>query len=221
MTSTTSDQLHLRAFSPEVSHLDVKRDGVVEGLIVPYNQPTDVLEIINGELVEYREQFVPGAFDRAQRAASRVGLTFTHSDAMPDRMGYGLELRESAEGAVMTWQLYSYAREQAEELLTTTHRGLSVTFMSISPRGGSERAGQLVTRSAVHLSSVAATDNPAYATARVLALREDQEQLREQQQAEQARIREQVDTLLWLQGSGRTLSPVQTAYLEQHRALAS
>lgn len=219
--TTTADQLHQRAFSSDVAHLEVKRDGIVEGLIVPYGEPATILEVIGGQLVEYREQFVAGAFQRAAKAPSRVGLTFTHSDLMADRMGYGLELRDSTEGAVMRWQLYNYAREQAEELLTTTHTGLSVTFLSITPRGGTERSGQLVTRSAVHLSSVAATDNPAYVGAKVLALREDAEQQREQREAEQAAIRAQVDALLFLQDAGRTLSPTQSDYLARHRALAS
>jgi len=215
--------LQLRAFGADVTHLEVKRDGIVEALVVPYNVPAPVLEYneVLREVVDYREQFVPGAFSRAQAAPHRVGLTFTHSDLMPDRMGYGRSVRDSAEGAVVEWQLYAYAREQATELLETTHQQFSVTFQTIRPQYGTERSGQLVTREAVHLSSVAATDNPVYVDTRVLAMRDQQDVQRELRQAEQAKARRQVETILWLQSRGRELSPAQLAYLEQHRALVT
>jgi HK97 family phage prohead protease len=213
--------LLLRAFGADVTGLEVKRDGIVEGLMVPYNQPADVLELINGVPTEYREQFQAGAFSRAASAPHRVGLTFTHSDLMPDRMGYGISLRDSEAGAVMTWKLYDYARDQSEELLRTTHQGLSITFRPIRPQYGAEKPGALVTRTAVHLASVAATDNPVYADARVLALRAQQDELREQQEHHAARHRAQVEHLAWLKARGRELSPAQLQYLDEHAGLVS
>lgn len=210
----------LRSVSADVAHLELKRDGVVEGRIVPYLTPTDVVEVIRGRVVEYREQFAPGSFSRAAAAPRRVGLTFTHSDLMPDRMGYGLSLRDSDDGAVMTWKLYDYAREQAEELLTTTHSGLSVTFRTLRPQYGTESDGALITREAVHLRAVAATDDPAYADAHVLALRESAALLAEQREAQRQREQQQVDLILYLQDHGRQLTPAQLAFLDQHRAHA-
>lgn len=216
-----TDDLQLRAFGADVTGLEVKRDGIVEGLMVPYNQPADVLELINGQPVEYREQFVAGAFSRAASAPHRVGLTFTHSDLMPDRMGYGISLRDSEAGGVMQWKLYDYARDQATELLETTHKGLSITFRPIRPAYGTEKPGSLVTRTAVHLASVAATDNPVYADARVLAMRDQAQALREQQDQLAQRHRANVEHLAWLKSRGRELSPAQLAYLDEHAGLIS
>ena len=215
------DDLHLRAFGADVAHLEVKRDGIVEGLIVPYHKPSPVLELIHGQPVDYSEEFVPGAFDRAKAAPNRVGLTFTHSDLMPDRMGYGLSVRDSAEGAVAQWQLYNHSREQATELLETSHRNLSITFRPIRPKYGAEKSGALISRSAVHLASVAATDNPVHADARILSIREDQEALRAQQDAEAAQIRAKVDALLLLQARGRELPPAMADWLAVHRTVAA
>lgn len=214
-----TDTLQVRAFSAEVSQLEVKREGVVEALIVPWDRPSRVLEPINGVLTDYQEQFARGALDRAMKEPSRVGLTFTHSDLMPDRMGYGRALRDSEDGAVMEWQLYDYARDQAEELLRTTHGGMSVTFRTIRPQYGTEKPGALVTRRAVHLASVAATDRPVYDETRVLTMRAEQEEQQAAAEAQRKQIRAQLDTILWLQGAGRDLSPAQAAYLERHRGL--
>lgn len=204
------------------AHTEIKPGGLVEALIVPYMRPADVIEPIGDRIVEYREQFAAGAFDRAAQAPRRVGYTFTHSHAMPDRMGYGVEFRDSAEGAVGVFQLYEHNRDQAVELITTTHDGLSVTFRSIRPQYGTERDGQLVTRQAVHLISVAATDVPVYADARVLALRARDEQLRAEQEANAARARRYVDSLLYLREHGRELTPAQVVYLaEQGHPAAS
>lgn len=197
--------------------------GLVEALVMPYEQPADIAEVLIGadgkpRVVEYREQFVPSAFERARSAPRRVGLTFTHSDAMPDRMGYGVELRDdsSLNGAVMTWQLYRDTLDRSVELLTTTHDGMSVTFRSLRPVRGTERPGALVTREAVHLTTVAATDDPAYTDTRVLAIRERQALLAEEQQRTEASAAQYVDGLLALRSYGRALTPAQDAYLAEH-----
>jgi phage head maturation protease len=194
--------------------------GVVEALIVPWNRPTDITEVIRTasgpEVVDYREQFAPGALARAQAAPRRVGLTFTHSHAMPDRMGYGTELRDSAEGAVMVWQLYRDTLDRSIELLTTTHDGMSLTFRAVVPAHGTERPGELVTRESVHLISVAATDDPAYVDTRVLAIRERQAQLDAEAEALKVRAAQHVEGLLLLRKYGRELTPAECAYLAEY-----
>jgi len=197
--------------------------GVVEALVMPYERPADIVEVLPDSrgkptIVEYREQFVPSAFERARSAPRRVGLTFTHSDSMPDRMGYGLELRDDStlNGAVMTWQLYPDTLDRSVALLTSTHDGMSVTFRSLRPIRGTERPGALVTREAVHLTSVAATDDPAYVDTRVLAIRERQQLLEAEQERTSERAAQYVDGLLLLRSCGRTLTPAQDAYLAEH-----
>lgn len=206
---------------------DVNRaQGIVEALIVPYLKPEPVTEVREGRagpfILEYREQFAPVALERAKAAPRRVGLTFTHSHAMPDRMGYGMALRDSATeggehgGAIMQWQLYRDTLDRSIELLTTTHTGMSLTFRTIAPRYGDEQPGELVTRSAVHLMSVAATDDPVYVDTRVLSIRERAHQLEVETAVNQERAQQYVAGLLLLRDHGRELTPAQVAYLAEH-----
>lgn len=201
--------------------------GIVEALVVPYMTPAPIVEVrerSNGSpfVLEYEEQFAPVALDRAKAAPRRVGLTFTHSMAMPDRMGYGLELRDSSSeaggngAAIMTWQLYRDTLDRSIELLTTTHTGMSLSFRTIRPRYGDEQPGELVTREAVHLVTVAATDDPAYVDTRVLSIRERAQQLDDERKANEARAAQYVDSLLLLRTYGRELTPAQLAYLAEH-----
>jgi len=197
--------------------------GVVEALIVPYMKPAHIIEVIpdaagRGQIVEYDEQFAQGSLERAKAAPNRVGLTFTHETSMPNRMGYGLALRDSATegGAVMTWQLYRDTLDRSVELLTTSHTGMSVTARCIRPQRGTERNGALVTRQAVHLTTVAATDDPAYVDTRVLAIRERQAILEAEQERTEQQANRYVDSLLLLRSYGRTLTPAQDEYLAEH-----
>jgi phage head maturation protease len=132
-------------------------------------------------------------------------------------MGYGLALRDSTteQGAVMTWKLYRDTLDRSVELLTTTHTGMSVSARCIRPQRGTERSGTLVTREAVHLTSVAAVDDPAYTDARVLALRARDAELEAEREANAERARQYVDTLLFLRARGRQLTPAQVTYLAE------
>jgi phage head maturation protease len=201
--------------------LDVKPDGLVEGLIVPWMKPVPVTEMIGDRPVNYREQFARGSMPGAEQAPGRVGLAFTHSDAFGDRLGFGVAYRDSAEGAVFQWQLYRSTMDKAVEVLTSSHRGLSMTFRTIRPRYGElERDNALVTRERVHLRYVAATDCPVYEDAQVLALRDRARELEAEQEQQRARERRQVELLLFLRDQGKQLTPRQEEYLDQHRDLA-
>jgi len=207
---------HVRTIPDALRDINA-RDGIVEALIVPWMTPADIIEPNNGRIVEYREQFARGSFDRAKAAPHRVALTYTHSHLMPDRMGHGMELRDSSEGAVMVWQLMRADRDRSIELLETTHKGMSVTFRSIAPRHGAPIAdGELVTRTAAHLISVASTDNPAYTDARVLALRARDAELEAEREVQAVRRARFVDSLLFLRAQGRELTPAQVDYLAEH-----
>jgi len=207
---------HVRTIPDALRDINT-REGIVEALIVPWMTPADIVEPNAGRIVEYREQFARGAFDRAKAAPHRVALTYTHSHLMPDRMGYGVELRDSSEGAVMVWQLMRSDRDRSIELLETTHKGMSVTFRSIAPRHGDRiENGSLVTRTAAHLISVASTDDPAYTDARVLALRARDAELEAEREAQVARRARFVDSLLFLRAQGRELTPAQVDYLAEH-----
>jgi phage head maturation protease len=216
--------LDVQTRSVPAAQYDIDRvRGVVEAVVMPYETPAEIVEVLPGpdgkpRIVEYREQFVPAAFERARGKPARVGLTFTHDESMPNRMGYGLQLRDdtSLNSAVMVWQLYRDTLDRSVELLTTTHTGMSVSFRSLKPVRGTERPGTLVTREAVHLTTVAATDDPAYVDTRVLAIRERQAILEQEQQRTSERAAQYVDGLLLLRERGRTLTPAQESYLAEH-----
>jgi phage head maturation protease len=210
----------VRSFDP--GNIDVQSDGLVEALIVPWDRWADVTEMndATGRPVTYRERFLRGALDGAMRAPRRIGLAFTHSDAFTDRLGYGVNLRDSEDGGVAQFQLYPSVREKALDMLRSSHRGMSITFRSLAPAFQTpERSGQDVSRSRVFLRYVAATDCPIYEDAQVLAMRDQAQALRVQQEAQEQRARVYAEGLELLRSHGRELTPKQLAFLDQHRQL--
>ena len=143
-------------------------DGLtMTGLVMPWMQPTDP----GDRPFSYREQFARGAFERAIRAPYRVSLMFGHSDSFDARIGFAASFTDSAEGLIGAFRLDRSRAEHARDVLESSHRSLSVGFISIVPRVQTERPGELITRRSVHLAHVAACEEPAYATARVLTIR--------------------------------------------------
>jgi HK97 family phage prohead protease len=197
--------------------LDVRPEGIVEGLVVPYGKPTAIMELRDGAVIQYQEQFLPGSMDRAAKAPNRVMLQFTHSEQLDHQVGYGTSFRDSAEGCVGQFQLYRSGRDKVAEMLQTSHRGLSVTFASLRPVGGLERDGELVSREVVHCRAVAAVNDPAYADAGVLAVRQQQD-LAAQVAAEAEKKRAEFTELLqFLVDSGQELTEAHRAWLTDNQ----
>ncbi len=203
--------------------MDVKPDGLVEALIVPWDRWVDVTEphpTRENSIVQYRESFARGALDRAAKSPGRIGLAFTHSDAFADRLGFGVELRDSQEGAVATFQLYQSVRDKALDMLRSSHSGMSMTFRSLRPSFQTpDRSGVDVVRSQVHLRYVAATDCPVYEDAQVLALRDQAQALAEAQAVLEQKRRRQAQGLELLRSHGQQLTDKQLAFLSEHRHL--
>jgi phage head maturation protease len=202
--------------------LDVKPDGLVEALIVPWDRWADVTEPhpSGTGVVQYRESWARGALDRAARSPGRIGLAFTHSDSFADRLGFGVQVRDSAEGGVATFQLYRSVQDKAMDMLATSHRGMSVTFRSLRPSFQTpDRSGVDVVRSQVHLRYVAATDCPVYEDAQVLALRDQATALAEQAAILEGKRRAQAQGLELLRAHGQQLTDRQQAFLTEHRHL--
>ena len=216
----TGPEDQVRSF--DAMQMDVKPDGLVEALVVPWDTPAEVVEphLVTGAPITYQEQFLRGSLDRAMRAPGRIGLAFTHSDAFADRLGYGVELRDSQAGAVATFQLYRSVMDKALEMLGSSHSGMSMTFRSIRPAMTTpDRSGQLISRSQVHLRYVAATDCPVYADAQVLALRDQAQELAQLAEVQEEKQRKMAQALALLQEHGRDLTPRQVEFLDQHRTL--
>jgi HK97 family phage prohead protease len=168
-----TNELHIRQFT--TADLEIRDDPAtgltVTGIVVPYGVETAITEPRPDGVIKYREVFVPGAFQRAERNPFRTTLTYAHDTSVGNRLGYGLAFRDSSEGLVGEFRLDASTAAKARDILGSSHRNLSVGFWSIVPRAFTEVAGALVERRAVHLDHVAAVTDPAYAGAAVTAIR--------------------------------------------------
>jgi len=191
-------ELHIRTFAMD---LDVRSDAdaglICEGLVVPFNVETEIAEPRRDGIIRYRESFASGSCERAMRSPAHVSLLFEHAErvAFDQRIGFGREFRESAEGLVGVFRLDRSRAEHARDVLSTSHRSLSVGFRSVWPKAGTERAGELVIRKSVILDHVACVPEPAYALAGITAFRgaeaaepTDADRQAEQQQREDAEL---------------------------------
>lgn len=181
-TRSFDSQLHLRADD----------DGMtVEGRIVPYGEPTEIAEVVDGEIKRYREQFLPGSFAGCvQYAANKgnaswVALCLDHRESFDAQIGHGIALTEAEDGAYAAFRLYPNRDiDKVRAMLTESHRGLSVEFADVKP---SRIINGVVSRVAVHLKRVAATPTPAYENAAILAMREEGEPLYQRPHLESVR----------------------------------
>lgn len=146
--------------------------GTAEGILVPWDQETPIVERRGDGIVRYREVFRPGSCDRAVRGGpGRLTLTYGHSDAFGDRLGVATHIENRAEGLWARFRADASKREAVRDALTSSHQGLSVAFFSLIPKAFSERDGSLVERRSVALQHVAAVPEGAYADARLLVVR--------------------------------------------------
>ena len=166
-------ELHIRQFEPV--EFELREDGAagltVTGLVVPYNVETQITEPRPDGVIRYREVFVPGAFQRAQRVPYRTTLTYDHDTSVGNRLGYGLGFTETPEGLVGQFKLDTSTAAKARDILGSSHKSFSVGFWSLNPKAFTEQANSLVVRKSVHLDHVAAVAEPAYAGAGVTSIR--------------------------------------------------
>jgi HK97 family phage prohead protease len=167
MTATLA-VVHHRSIETELELRDTGDGLTVVGLVMPYDTPVDVTHEDTGP---YREVFVRGAFDRALRRPTVVSLTYRHDQSLTARRGYARSFEDTPEGLRAEFRLDPSTGPKARDVLTSTHTSFSVGFVSIVPRPGTERSGDLVVRRSVHLDHVAATDRPVYELATVAAVR--------------------------------------------------
>lgn len=182
--------------------LEVTDGRTVEGLVVPYNQPAPITELRADGVLSYREEFARGAFERATRPENpgRVHLLYTHEDTLPNHLGVATSFTERDDGLYGVFRLDASTADKARDVLSSSHSGLSVSFISLLPKAFTERAGQLVTRRAAHLVHVAAVATPAYAAAGVTSIRagEPEEAPSSAELAAQAAAEEQRRMLDWV-----------------------
>jgi phage head maturation protease len=172
---------HVRSLATD---WNVSEDGrFVEGRIFPFGEVAHITELIDGEVDEYDEEFLPGCTTRMRQAAagSRGGapawvrFTIDHERSFDARLGYCTELSEADDGAHGSFRLYDGPQlAKARDMLNSSHNGLSVEF---SDRVAPQIEGDLRRRVQINLFAVTATPVPVYDTARVLSVRGDDDPL--------------------------------------------
>jgi HK97 family phage prohead protease len=198
--------------------------NLVEALIVPWDTPAPISELALDDegglvIVDYREQFARGSFrTTAEKVPHRVSLVWSHEETWANIIGRGIEFIDSAEGEIGKFRLVGDTAKARDML---GGQGMSVSFQSLDPIPGTEKAGELVVRRRAHLRHVAATPTPAYDDARVLAIREA-DAARAAAAAERAANDALLATAMQLRlDCGLELSADHAAWLTSYRASLS
>lgn len=151
----------------------------LEGLFMPWDVATPVIDIdpITGAPDRYREGFRAGAFDRQVSSAEpgvvrRIVLRDQHHDGL-GKLGHVVSLRNEDAGLHGVVSLLPSRVLDVDALLEDEVTGLSCEF---HPLGRSVRDEDgTIWRTRAHLVAVALEAQPAYADARVLAMRASDE----------------------------------------------
>jgi len=166
MKFVTETEWHLRA-----------DENVVEGRIVPFGEPTTVMEM--GEL--YQEGFDPGSFTRMEQVirqrgnASWISFNLEHDESLAARIGYARSIEQREDGAYGSFNLYPGTDlTKVRAMLEGSHTGLSILFRDVSPP---READGVRWRTQVHVDHVAATPLPVYEGAVITKVREAEQVL--------------------------------------------
>jgi len=156
----------------------VEGDGrTIEARIVPYNTPTEVVDLPEhgGTGVPYVERWLPGAFEKQANAANRVEvyLNFEHEDGLRGIVGHGVALHEADDALYGTFRVHPGA--DGDKALHMVNEGL-LTGLSIEaiPTRTRRTVDGIVERVKARLDKVSLCrgGRVAYQDAQVLAVRE-------------------------------------------------
>ncbi len=156
--------------------LSVGDGRTVDVRIVPYGERITHTDGLHGRGQVYREEFMPGVFDHQLNAANRVHANIEHEQSASGKVGYGVVLREGRDGFYGTFRLLdTQAGETARQLIEAGALD-AVSLEAKEVRTVKTRDGVLQ-RAKANLLGVAFTRFGAYKGAQVLALREEDEQI--------------------------------------------
>jgi hypothetical protein len=169
----------LRSFT---TTFELSADGrEVFGRMFPFAEVAHIREMADGELDEYDEEFLPGCTARMRQAAQQrgghptwIGFTLDHDRSFDSRLGYCVEMVEADGGVDGTFRLYDDPSrlDKVRSMLAESHNGLSIEFIDVAPP---TITGNLRQRRQIHVSHVTATPVPVYESARILAMRSEDE----------------------------------------------
>ena len=123
----------------------------------------------------YDEEWLPGAFDHQLNAANRIHARYGHSPHAIDVVGHGISLRAESDGYHVSAKIHQ--TPQGETALELIRDGaLPCVSLEARPAKSRRTAAGVVQRIKAHLTGFAFCQQGAFAGARVLALREAQEE---------------------------------------------
>jgi HK97 family phage prohead protease len=153
---------------------------------VPYNVPTEVVDVEAGKPEFYREGFRPGAFGSQLNSNSKgvirkIGLIHRHEGGL-GYLGPFVALREAADGLYGDVSVLPTKAEDVGALLGEGIDELSIEFHLVGRSGNTEvDAAGVRWRTRAYLHQVALEPKGAYSQAQVLAYRSEvDEEQREQ-----------------------------------------
>ena len=158
--------------------LEVGDGRTVDVRIVPYGERIRHNDGRGGvpRGVWYEEEFAPGAFDHQLNAAHRVLANVEHEEGINAKVGHGIVLRDAPDGLHGTFRLLETpAGETARQLIKAgALDGVSLEAKRVKDLR--TRDG-VVRRVKANLHGIAFTQFGAYKGAKVLALREEAEEI--------------------------------------------
>lgn len=155
----------------------VAADLAVEGRtvdvrLVPFGEVARVADPPDWR--EYREEWLPGAFDHQLNAANRIHARYGHSRHAIDVVGHGITLRSEADGYHVSAKIHQTPQgETALELLRDG--ALPCVSLEARPTRTQRTKDGVVQRVKAHLTGFAFCQQGAFAGAKVLAIREQPE----------------------------------------------
>lgn len=156
--------------------LSVGDGRTVDVRIVPYGERITHNDGNHGRGSQYQEEFLPGVFDHQLNAANRVLANIEHDQHGSSTAGYGLMLREAADGFHGTFRLLDTpAGETARQLIEAG--ALDAVSLEAKEVRTHRTPDGVLQRAKANLLAVAFTRFGAYKGAQVLALREEAEQI--------------------------------------------
>jgi uncharacterized protein len=159
----------LRSFEAELTAGDGR---TIDVRVVPYGE---VAEVSDGGPV-YREEWAPGCFDDQLRAANRVDvlLNFEHQIGIGGLIGRGLSLRDQSDGLHATFRIFE--TQDGDKAIELVREGiLGGVSLEAYAKKSVRTAEGVVRRVKAHLDKAALCRRPAFASAMVLALRQEPE----------------------------------------------
>lgn len=180
----------LRAFPAAFEQVGQRQ---LTGRLVPYDTPTEVLDMLaDGKPDRYWEGFRQGAFSPQSGSTEkgvfrRIGLIHKHEGGL-GFLGPFTGLREQADGLYGDVSILRSRANDVEDLLANGVEELSVEFR-LPGRANTEVIDGVRWRVRAHLDAVALEPKGAYSGARVLAFRDEMDEIERaaaEQEAEEA-----------------------------------